>query len=285
MSTATRAACLQFTPGNDLQHNLRTIEKLVQAAAAQGATLVALPEFATYLDRSSASMRSSASTQANSVALKQLQRLAQASNVWMLIGSLVLFQEDDPDGKLMNRSFLLAPDGAVWGRYDKIHLFDARLSDGRVVGESRHYGPGKTAVVAQAPFGNVGMTICYDLRFPHLYRQLAQGGAEILMVPAAFAAETGKAHWEALIRARAIENGCYLLAPATCGVHPGDWETYGHASIVDPWGNIIAACDGAEEGFAIADLDVSRVADVRSRIPSLATNPTFAVVECLGASK
>jgi predicted amidohydrolase len=284
MTTTVRAACIQLTPGNDLAENLRAITGLVGRTVAAGAGLVAIPEFATYLDRSSASMRSSASTQESSKALAELRGLAKDNRVWLLVGSIVVLQEGQGDGRLLNRSFLVSPGGAICGHYDKIHLFDARLSDGRVVGESKHYAGGESAPVIRTPFGKVGMTICYDLRFPELYRRLALAGADILSIPAAFTAETGRAHWEPLLRARAIENGCYVLAPATCGTHPGDWKTHGHAAIVDPWGEIVAQCDGLEQGFAIADLDLKRVGEARARIPSLNTNPTYAVAECLAAT-
>jgi deaminated glutathione amidase len=274
-----RAACLQLNPGNDLQRNLADISSLIERAAGEGAALIALPEFTSFLDRSSASMRSSAHPEDRHPALAHLCAEAMRHKAWLLVGSLVIAGEGD-GGKLANRSFLISPDGHVHGRYDKIHLFDARLADGRVIGESKHYEPGTAAVVAHTPFAVIGMTVCYDLRFPSLYRDLARAGAEILAVPAAFAAETGKAHWEPLVRARAIENGCFVLAPTTYGSHPGDWETYGHAMIIDPWGDIIARCGGGDRGVAVADLDIDQVAEVRGRIPSLSTNPSYRVVEC-----
>lgn len=277
-SSQIRAACIQLTPGNDLRQNLGSISRLVGGAAAEGAEFIALPEFATFLDRSSAAMRSSASSQANSEALEKLRHEARDKNVWLLVGSLVMSEEGHADGKLLNRSFLISPDGTICATYDKIHLFDAQLSDGRVVGESRHYEGGKSATLVQTPFGNIGMTICYDLRFPDLYRRLALAGADILTIPAAFTSETGRAHWEPLLRARAIETGCYVLAPATSGVHPGDWRTHGHAAIIDPWGKVVAECDGEGEGHVTAVLDLNKVREARVRIPSLATNPTYSVV-------
>ena len=274
-----KAACLQLTPGNDLSRNLAEISALAAAAAAGGARLVALPEFTTYLDRSSKSMRSSATAEAESAALLEMQALARRLDVWLLVGSLVMLAEGDPDQRLANRSFLIASTGEVVARYDKIHMFDARLGDGRAVGESRHYAGGSQAVVVQTPLGTIGMSVCYDLRFPQLYRELASGGAQILVIPSAFTAETGRAHWEPLLRARAIETGCYVLAPATCGTHPGDWQTYGHASIIDPWGQVLDSC-GEEPGtFCMAEIDVARCDEVRSRIPSLRTNPVFRLVQ------
>lgn len=274
MTAPFRAACVQVSPGNDLAENLAMISRLVAQAAGQGATLVALPEFATFLDRDSRAMRGSA----NSAALDNLCDLARQHCVTLLVGSLVMQSDEDPDGRLANRSFLIDPEGRVLAEYDKIHLFDATLSDGRVVGESRHYRGGKTAPVVDTPLGAIGMTVCYDLRFPQLYRALAQAGAEILSIPAAFTAETGAAHWEPLLRARAIETGCFVLAPATSGTHPGNWQTWGHAAIIDPWGRILASCGGETSGYCIAEIDTSATATARSRIPSLTTNPAFDVI-------
>ena len=278
MSSPFRAACLQLTPGNDLNRNLAEISALVAAAAGKGAELVALPEFTTYLDRSSSSMRASATREADSAALAAMQALAVRHDVWILVGSLVMVAQDDPE-RLANRSFLIASTGEVVARYDKIHMFDARLRDGRIVGESKHYRGGSQATVVQTLFGKIGMSVCYDLRFPRLYRELALAGAQILTIPAAFTAETGAAHWEPLLRARAIENGCFVLAPATCGTHPGDWQTYGHASIIDPWGQVLDNCGDAPGTFCMAEIDVALCDEVRSRIPSLNTNPAFTLVE------
>lgn len=273
-----RAACIQLTPGNNLAENLQEVLWLVSAAAADGAALVALPEFTTYLDRDSRSMRASATHQNESEALPRLQQAAAQLGIWLLVGSLVMLWDDDPEERLANRSFLIAPDGSIAGTYNKIHLFDAQLADGRVVGESRHYKGGAEAVVVETPIGRIGMSVCYDLRFPNLYRALAQAGADILVIPSAFTAETGAAHWESLLRARAIETGCYVLAPATTGVHPGNWHTYGHASIIDPWGKIVAA-RGDETGvFCSATIDIEQCRQARSRIPSLTTNPSFSLV-------
>ena len=277
MTATCRAACLQLTPGNDQASTMEEIARLVLGAAEQGATLVCLPEFATYLDRSSQSMRSSATLEHDSTALASLRALASQHGIWLLVGSLVILAGSAPNSRLLNRSFLIAPSGTIAARYDKIHLFDARLPDGRTVGESRHYTGGTQAVVVKTPIGVIGMSICYDLRFPALYRSLAQAGAEILMVPSAFTAITGQAHWEPLLRARAIETGAYVLAAATCGIHPGDWRTHGHAMIVDPWGQVLDSCGDEPGTFCIADIDTASCETVRSRIPSLHTNPDFKI--------
>lgn len=278
MSRMFRAACLQLCPGNDLGRNLSDISHWMAQAVGKGAEFVALPEFASYLDRDSKSMRSSAALQDQSHALAELRDLARRNAVWMLIGSLVMERDEEPGGRLANRSFLIAPSGKIAASYDKIHLFDATLSDGRMVGESRHYAGGAIAPIVDTPLANFGMSICYDLRFPQLYRALALAGAEIVTIPAAFTAETGTAHWEPLLRARAIETGCYVLAPATVGLHPGNWQTYGHAAIIDPWGRVIAECPGDSSGFCIAEIDPTQSAAVRARIPSLTTNPTFEIL-------
>lgn len=278
MTAPYLAACLQVSPGNDLAANLAVIAALVDEAAGKGVRLIALPEFATFLDRDSRSMRGSAGTDHNTGALAVLCDLARRHGVLLLIGSLVMQTEEGPQGHLANRSFLIGADGAILASYDKIHLFDATLADGRVVGESRHYRGGAVAPVVATEAGAIGLTVCYDVRFPQLYRALARAGAEILAVPAAFTAETGAAHWEPLLRARAIETGCFVLAPATCGTHPGNWQTWGHAVIIDPWGRILASCSDELSGYCIAEIDPGDCALARSRIPSLDTNPRFDVV-------
>lgn len=277
MSATCRAACLQLTPGNELAANMAEIARLVGLAVRQGATLVSLPEFTTFLDRSGQSMRSSASAMEDSAVLTALRALARQHGIWLLVGSVVILSDGTPESKLVNRSVLITAAGEIAAHYDKIHLFDAQLQDGRTVGESRQYLGGTSAPVVKTPVGNIGMSICYDLRFPQLYRGLARGGAEILSVPSAFTAETGSAHWEPLLRARAIETGCYVLAPATCGTHPGDWQTYGHAMIIDPWGKVLDHCEDQPGKYCIADIDTAYCEIVRGRIPSLSTNPEFKI--------
>lgn len=276
MSDTFRAACLQLSPGSDQTANLETIRSLIAEAAGAGAALVALPEFATFLDRDSRAMRASARRSID--ALAQICAMARQHDVSVLLGSLVMETSGGPDGPLANRSFLIGREGDLLASYDKIHLFDAVLADGRTVGESRHYRGGSVAPVVETPLGRIGMTVCYDLRFPQLYRALALNGADILSIPSAFTAETGAAHWEPLLRARAIETGSFVLAPATAGTHPGNWQTWGHAAIVDPWGRILASCGEEATGFCLADIDLSACATARSRVPSLTTNPPFDVV-------
>jgi deaminated glutathione amidase len=283
MTMSFRAACLQLSPGNDIAANLAVIDGLVAQGAGQGAALVALPEFATCLDRDSRVMRASALQ--GEATLAHLRALALQHRVTLLVGSLVMLTVEGPEGHLANRSILIGPDGRILANYDKIHLFDAVLTDGRRVGESRHYRGGTAAPVVETALGRIGMSVCYDLRFPQLYRALALNGAEIFSIPAAFTAETGAAHWESLLRARAIETGAYVLAPATAGTHPGNWQTYGHAAIIDPWGRVLAACTDEPAGLCLAEIDPATCAEVRGRIPSLATNPSFDVVRIASDSQ
>lgn len=202
--------------------------------------------------------------------------LAKELSVWLLIGSLSIKLLDEP--RVANRSYLIAPTGSVVTSYDKVHMFDATLAGGEVYRESAKCRPGTSLKVASLPWGKIGLSVCYDVRFPHLYRALAQAGAVFLSVPAAFTRPTGAAHWETLLRARAIENGCYVFAPAQCGEHPGGRRTYGYSLIVDPWGRVLA--DGGEEpGIVCADVDVAAVAEARAAVPSLQHDRPFTVEE------
>ena len=209
--------------------------------------------------------------------LAGLRDRAAKHGFWLLIGSLAL-KTDDPDGRFANRSFLIAPDGAIAARYDKIHMFDVTLSESERYRESDGFRPGNRAVVADTPLARIGLSICYDLRFPQLYRALAGAGAQILTVPAAFAVATGRAHWEVLLRARAIETGAFVLAPAQCGTHPATTgrarETWGHSLAVAPWGEVLADA-GDRPGVALVDLDLDRVAEARGRVPSLSHDRDF----------
>lgn len=268
-----KIACVQLCPGNDMAANLDAIRSRVAEAADAGAQLVILPEFAAFLDRSGRAMAQAAATMDQHPALQALQACARAHAVWLLAGSLTI-KLGPPSDKLANRSVLLDSAGGIVAQYDKVHLFDAELPDGRSVAESRAYQAGALATLATTPWGQMGMSICYDLRFPALYRRLAQAGAVMLCVPAAFARDTGRAHWHALLRARAIENGCYVMAAATCGEHPGGWHTYGHSLVVDPWGAVVAEA-GDTPGILLCDLDLDQVARVRAALPSLSHERPF----------
>lgn len=272
MSNSFRAACLQLNSGSDLPENLVSLKRMVSEAAGAGAELVLTPEYSLMMDGSGRVMRDGALEPDGGKVLEALQSLAVQCKVWLLIGSLTLKTGEE---RIVNRSFLIAADGTVKATYDKIHMFDVTLPDGKVIRESSSYRPGERAVVAETPWGRLGMTVCYDVRFPHLYRSLAQKGAEFLSVPSSFQRQTGKAHWHTLMKARAIENAAYVLAPAMCGEHPGNRQTYGHSLIIDPWGEVLA--DGGEEpGIIYADIDPGKVAKIRGMMPSLQHDRPYA---------
>jgi len=268
-----RIACLQTQTGNDLEANLETIRGMTRAAAQAGAQFVLTPEYTLMMDGSGRTMRERALDRNGAPALPQLQELANDCGVWMLVGSLTLRTDDE---RIANRSYLLDAKGAVVASYDKIHMFDCVLPDGKVIRESSAYRPGDKAVVADTPWGKFGLTVCYDLRFPQLYRTLAKAGACYLTIPSSFQRVTGKFHWHTLIRARAIENACFVFAPAMCGDHPGNRTTYGHSLIVDPWGEVLG--DGGEApGIVYAEIDPARIAEVRRMLPSLEHDRDFRV--------
>jgi len=269
--TAFKAACVQLNSGNDLAANLRVAETAIRSAAASGAQLIMLPEYAAMMDGSGRVMRENSPAEDGHPALDRFRVLARETKAWLLVGSLTIKVDDE---RMVNRSYLLSATGEIAARYDKIHMFDCTLPSGKVIRESSAYRPGEAAVIAPTPWGPLGMTICYDLRFPQLYRALAQAGALFLAVPSSFQRETGVAHWHALLRARAIENLSYVFAPAMCGEHPGSRTTYGHSLIIDPWGKILAEL-GDEPGIALADIDVGRVAKVRGMLPSIEHDRPF----------
>jgi deaminated glutathione amidase len=259
-----KAACVQLNSGNDLAANLRTACDGVMGAVERGAQFVMLPEYAVLLDGSGRIMRDNSFTETEHPALPVFQSLVRETGAWLLVGSLTVKTDD----RMVNRSYLLSAGGEVVARYDKIHMFDVTLPGGKVIRESSAYQAGSQAVVAATPWGALGMTVCYDLRFPALYRSLSKAGAIFLAVPSSFQRETGIAHWHSLLRARAIENLSYVFAPAMCGEHPGNRTTFGHSMIIDPWGKILAEL-GDEPGCAIADIDPDEVARVRGMLPSL----------------
>jgi predicted amidohydrolase len=265
MGNTFKLACLQMNSGSDLAANLDTLKRMTRAAAAEGARLVMAPEYALLMDGSGRVMRAGALPADGGEALRELQALAVQLKLWLLPGSLTLRGDDE---RLVNRSCLIDDSGRIVACYDKIHMFDVTLPDGQVIRESSAYRPGERAVIAQTPWGKLGLSVCYDLRFPQLYRALAQGGAEFLSIPSSFQRQTGKAHWHTLLRARAIENAAYVFAPAMCGEHGGNRQTYGHALIVDPWGEVLADA-GEAPGIVYADIDAARVARIRAMMPSL----------------
>lgn len=277
MSETFRVALLQMQTGNDLAANLSSVKAMAREAATGGAHFVMTPEYALMMDGSGRTMRERALDAEGRPALPELQALAKELSVWLLAGSLTL---KIPSDRIANRSFLISSNGGIVAAYDKIHMFDATLPDGKVIRESSAYCPGDRAVVAETPWGRLGMSVCYDLRFPQLYRALAKAGAQYLTIPSSFQRATGKVHWHTLVKARAIENACFVFAPAMCGEHPGNRTTYGHSLVVDPWGEVLAD-GGVEPGIVYADIDPARVAKVRGMLPCLEHDRDFS---CPGAS-
>lgn len=272
-----RAALLQLTSSDDPAENLIEVGARMQEAVANGAEVILTPEVTNCVSTSRSHQRDVLHHEQDDPTLTALRHEAARLGVWLLIGSLAL-KTDDADGRFANRSFLIGDDGTIRARYDKIHMFDVDVSPEETYRESDGFRPGTRAALAQTPWGKWGMSICYDLRFPHLYRRLAQAGAEILTVPAAFSHVTGAAHWQTLLRARAIEAGCFVLAPAQTGTH---WvsrgqarRTHGHSLVIGPWGEVIAD-GGTDAGIITVDLDLSEVAQARRRVPSLRHDRDF----------
>ena len=265
MSELFRVACVQNCATNDLHANLAKVEQLVRAAHAHRAALVCLPEFFCSLEPGDGSYFDHGFEADAHPALAALAALGRELGLWLLLGSIPVRAANR---KVHNRCIVLDPHGNTVASYDKIHLFDVAIRDGQNYKESTSVAAGDQAVVAALPWGGLGLSICYDVRFPHLYRQLANNGAIFLSIPAAFTAKTGAAHWHTLVRARAIETGCYVFAPGQCGIRSWGRATYGHSLIVDPWGTVLADA-GEEEGVIVADIDPARVEQVRHMIPSL----------------
>lgn len=272
-----KAALVQLNVTDDPARNLAGTVQMVRDAADQGAEFVLTPEVTNCVSTSRAHQRDVLQTEEDDMTLAALRGIASEKSIWLLIGSLGL-KTDDPDGRFANRSFLIGPEGQIVARYDKIHMFDVDIDATESYRESAGYRPGDKAVVAQTPFGRIGMSICYDMRFPHLYQALADAGAEILTMPAAFSPVTGAAHWHTLLRARAVETGCFVLAPAQTGEHASATNktrnTYGHSLVVAPWGEVILDA-GEEPGVYHFEMDMDRVADARKRVPSLANRRDF----------
>ncbi|WP_299129935.1 carbon-nitrogen hydrolase family protein [uncultured Amaricoccus sp.] len=275
-----RAALVQLCSGDDPDANLPVTERLIREAVAGGAMLVATPEVSNIVSSSRARQNAVLRLEADDPTLARLRAVAAELGIWLVIGSLAL-KTGDADGRFANRSFLIGPDGAIIARYDKIHMFDVELAGGETYRESAGFRPGAQAVVADGP-ARIGLSVCYDMRFAQLYRDLAQAGAEILTVPAAFTVPTGQAHWHTLLRARAIETGCFVLAPAQTGTHPATEgkprRTYGHSLAVAPWGEVLADA-GEDVGVTLVDLDLAAVARARAMVPSLGHDRPYAAPE------
>lgn len=258
--------------GNEFAVNLATFSAMAREAAASGAKFILSPEYFLMMDGTGRVMREAALDERGEPALSAITALARELEVWLLAGSVTL---KSGDGRMCNRSVLVSAEGRVVATYDKIHMFDVTLPDGKVIRESSAYRSGERAVLAETPWGKLGMTVCYDLRFPGLFRALAQAGAEFISVPSSFQRQTGKVHWHTLLRARAIENECFILAPAMCGDHSGNRQSYGHTLVVDPWGEIIGE-GGESPEIVYAEIEPRRVAKVRGMIPSLEHDRPFA---------
>ncbi len=265
------AACIQLTSGSDMDANIAAVSELVRTAAGNGADFIATPENTNLLLLDNDERFQKVHPQTDDPALRTLRALAEELRKWLLIGSLAIRVGD---AKVANRSFLIAPDGSIAAHYDKIHMFDVDLPGGERYRESSVYEAGTELVLAGLPWGQVGLSICYDLRFPQLYRQLAQRGAGFLTVPAAFTRQTGQAHWHILLRARAIETGSFVIAPAQTGDHDCGRQTFGHSLIISPWGEVLADA-GEDVGVVTAEIDPTLVKDARAQIPALATNAQY----------
>ena len=271
MSSAFRAACVQLRSSDDVAENIRVTSDLIREAKSKGAQFIATPENTTLMAPDGGAKLERSFPEDHDPALPAFTALAKDLGVWLLIGSLAIKVSET---KTANRSFLIAPDGAIRARYDKIHMFDVDLPSGETYRESNTVAGGSRAVLADLPWGKAGLTICYDLRFPQLYRALAQKGAFMLTVPSAFTETTGKAHWHVLLRARAIENGAFVVAPAQGGTHANGRQTYGHSLIIAPWGEILAE-GGLDPSVIVADIDPALVEAARGRVPNLRHDSAF----------
>jgi predicted amidohydrolase len=272
-----RTALLQMTSTDIPAENLETVKAMMAEAVRGGAGFVLTPEVTNCLSGSRTHQNGVLCHEEDDPTLAVLRDEAAKHGIWLLLGSLGIKTHDD-DGRFANRQFLISPEGEIKARYDKIHMFDVEVTPEETYRESDGYRPGTQAVVAETPFANIGMTICYDVRFPHLHRALTKGGAQIITAPAAFSYVTGAAHWHSLLRARAIETGCFVLAPAQTGKHPASRgpsrKTYGHSLAVAPWGEVLADA-GQEPGVTFVDLDLEKVAEARKRVPSLTHDREF----------
>ena len=272
-----KTALVQLTSGDDPVSNLAQTRDFVAQAAAQGARFIVTPEVTNCVSQDRTRQAQVLQHEADDLTLSGLQEAAIQHDVWLSVGSLAI-KTHDPDGRFSNRSFLIDPAGRIVARYDKIHMFDVAVSNTETYRESAGYRPGEQAVVVDTPFAKIGMSICYDVRFAYLYRALAQAGAQVLLVPSAFSPVTGAAHWETLLRARAIETGCFVLAAAQTGTHAASAgksrQTFGHSLAVSPWGEVLVDM-GTDCGIALLDLDLGEVAQARKRVPALSHDRPF----------
>ncbi|MBB3444595.1 carbon-nitrogen hydrolase family protein [Rhizobium sp. BK379] len=273
------AAAIQMCSGVDPERNAASMARLVRAAAAQGATYVQTPEMTGMLQRNRAAAKEVLRDESNDIIVKTGSALAAELGIYMHVGSTAIALDD---GKMANRGFLFGPDGKILNRYDKIHMFDVDLDNGESWRESAAYRPGSEARVLSLPFAEMGFTICYDVRFPQLFRAQAVAGAEVMTVPAAFTKQTGEAHWEILLRARAIENGVFVIAAAQAGLHEDGRETFGHSMIIDPWGKVLAAAGPTGEAVILAEIDPAAVKAAHDKIPNLKNGREFSIERIAG---
>jgi predicted amidohydrolase len=272
VSAPFKAACLQLNSARDPAPNIESLRALARRARDAGADLIMSPEVSDMIEPDRAERLRKARPEAEHPMLTAGQELARELGAHLLLGSVVVKIDDTT---LANRSFLIRPDGAIAERYDKIHMFDVDLPNGERYRESAVFRPGERAVTTALPWGILGMTVCYDLRFPYLYRALAHAGADFLSIPSAFTVPTGRAHWHVLMRARAIETGCFVFAPAQWGQHANGRQTYGHSLIVAPWGEVLAEADDGV-GVIVAEIDPAKVLEARRQVPSLSHDRAFA---------
>lgn len=275
MGAALKAACVQVNAGTEILPNLQAAGDLVRRARDAGADFIAMPENVSMIVQGRAKVLERVKPEAEHPGVPFFADLARETGAWLLAGSLGILLDE---GRVANRSYLFDSQGRVAATYDKLHMFDVDLKGGESYRESATFRPGDRAVLAGTPWGGMGLTICYDVRFAYLYRALAQAGASIITVPAAFTVPTGRAHWHVLLRARAIETGCFVIAPAQTGTHDQGRQTYGHSLIVAPWGEVLADA-GEDVGFVVADLDLDRVEEARRMVPALTHDRSVDVVK------
>lgn len=272
------AACIQMCSGRDPQSNIDAVGLLIREAADDGADLIMTPEMTNIIDSPRSSVAEKVQVEENCIAAARFAELSVETGKYILAGSLGV---QAGNGKLANRSLLFAPDGTVMARYDKAHMFDVDLPNGERYRESSTFAAGDKAVFADLPWGRLGLTICYDVRFAYQYRMLAQQGCSFISVPAAFTVPTGTAHWHILLRARAIETGCFVFAPAQSGTHEEGRKTYGHSLIVSPWGEVLADAGEITSGVVMAEIDPAKVAQARNRVPALSHDKVLSIADGL----
>jgi len=267
------AACLQLCSDREIEPNIAATRDLARRARDSGADFILTPEVTDMIEPKRELRLAKAKAERNHATLAAARDIARETGAWFLLGSAIVKLSGDE--RVANRSFLIGPDGEIHARYDKIHMFDVDLAGGESYRESHAYRPGEAAILADLPWGRLGMTICYDLRFPDLYRALAHAGASFLSIPSAFTVPTGRAHWHVLMRARAIENFCFVFAPAQSGDHAEGRKTFGHSLIVAPWGEVLAEAEDGP-GFIVARIDPAKIAEARAAVPSLSHDRKFA---------